>query len=103
MQLQIGHKIYSKRFDTINGIYVIDRVTPTTALSGNMKFQREYSAVGYVDLVKREKWATTSYWLESPELKQEYQRLRLIRKCETVKYSELSIEQLEAIYKILTK
>lgn len=70
-KLNVGDVIYLTGNYGIHQRANIDRVTNTLAFSGTNKFKREYTdwltIIGY-----RERWSTTHWEVETPELKYKF-------------------------------
>lgn len=100
--LEVGDVIYSVSRYTINGAYVIDRITNTQAISKTTKFRREISDNGWIRLVgSAEAWSMASYWLETDELKNRYSRQKFVSEIRAFEFNSLSDEDLKKIVSII--
>ena len=76
--LTVGDIVYSK--STCIGInrYIIDRVTNTIAFAGQWKFKREVDGK-YVRIIPRaDSYSAPLYTIETPEIREEWQRQGLL-------------------------
>lgn len=102
MQLKVGDRIYRKSYGKVTGVYVIERLTKTTAVSNNgKKFRIDYSESGWVNDIGSERWASNSFYIETPELQIEYFRQLAYNKVKSSDLTKLTTEQLKAILDII--
>lgn len=100
--LFVGAKLYRINYNEITEVLTIERVTKTQAISGNNKFRIELSnystasKMGYTD-----RWSNTSYYLETPELKEKLWEQETVRKLSKVDYSKLSTEVLKELLSLV--
>ena len=104
MELKVGNIIYSLTGGEPTHKYIIDRVTKTQAIygygSGSIKFKIE-STGGFVERVGGNGFRV-HYKIETPELKEEFERLCLISKLQyNTNFNKLSKSKLELMVKIL--
>ncbi len=97
-QLEIGDKIYSFYRQRITGYSTINRVTKTQAITHTNKFRRDLSrgirVVG-------DTWGVRWYSLATPELDERWENTLIRDKLSTVDFSELDIEKIKRIMKIV--
>ena len=98
--LNIGDVIYSFYNKEYTGRYTIDRVTKTLAVSGNRRFHRMHS--NYIKTVGQYAFSFTSYRLETPEIKAEYEKAITVGTLSKYDYNKLPIGLLKKIIKIFT-
>ena len=101
--LSVGDVIYMENNYGFSGKIVIERVTKTQAISGNVKLRIET-----LDNGKRAKaigetygWNSTRYLLETPEVKERYWRQGAVRKLKEADYSKLSTEVLQKLLSLV--
>ena len=70
-QLEKGDIIYRKHYGKITHRIEIERVTKTLGVGDGWRFKREYHDNGYVHEKQDARFSTSSYYLETPELKEE--------------------------------
>ena len=103
-QLKVGDVIYARQYGKMNEKYIIERVTQTQAISSSgTKFKIECTDRGLCAILPRVSWNTVSYFLETPETKEEYNRAVSIYKISKFDYSKLTTDQLNQIVTILTQ
>lgn len=51
MKLQVGDKIYKSYYGKFLGVYQVERVTDTIAISGSIKFKREYEKSSWINSI----------------------------------------------------
>lgn len=102
-KLKVGDRIYTKMYNSIHSVNTVERVTPTQAIckGGNIKFYIDILQHGGIRLVGRDKWSTSSYYLETEELKQQLWRQQSISKCKTIDFAKLTDEQLKKVLEII--
>ena len=99
--LNVGDIIYG------NSIYrqskhVIERVTRTQAISGNKKFRREYFDDCWITTIGENRgFGSSSYILETPVLKQKFERVQLINFLKSIKFDTLNFDVLDKIYQLI--
>lgn len=103
-QLEVGDKIYISTIRDISGVLVVERVTSTMAFAkeGGYKFKREIGTNGRITKIGGGKslWSTTSYYLETDELKNQLKRRENIEKLKHLDFIKLTDEQIEAAIKL---
>jgi hypothetical protein len=102
MKLNIGDIIYQVD-DNIRGRHVIDRVTDRYAFAKKTKFSREYSDGNWICIQPRESFPQFHYVLETPELKEQYEKLVVIYKIGKIDLSTIHIESLKRVLAILNE
>ncbi len=109
-KLQIGDKIYATHNNDIGGILEIARTTPTLGITpGGMKFKINTTDNGFCHKVsKDDSWLSSSfgyrtyYQLETPELKEIWQKQRLVQKFSKFDFNKLDLKTLSEINNKLT-
>ncbi len=108
--LEVGDKVYAYQYRQLVGVYTVTRLTPTTViakretndryLSSEVRLKRIIEPNGFV----REIGGTsnsTSFWLETPELKARFQLKQAATALQTrlgsLNISKLTMEQIQAI------
>lgn len=99
--LEVGDMVYSKHFDTWTSRFKMDRVTAKYAFYKESKFERELFEESLVTSVPREKWQTTSYFIETPEIKVEFENQIILHKLSKFDYSVLTPDQRRRIRDII--
>lgn len=74
--LKVGDKVYSTYLGKVRDLHTIDRVTKTLAISGSIRFRRDYD---YHIYVSGEYFSTCDYRIETPELAKGYFLLQFSR------------------------
>ena len=100
--LEVGTEIFMRTYGSISYFGKIDRVTDKFAFSGITKFAREYNG-SWVDIVPKEKWSSTSYFIPTEKDKEEIKRQQLIRFVTKFDYSKLSLDKMIEILNIIKK
>lgn len=107
-KLKVGDIIYSDSYGKITGKYTIHRVTEKMAFAKvnskgyELKFQIEYGS--WLKLVgKTDRWDHSSYKVETPELKDKYDRMLMVQKISQVVWGEFPLEALRNIMAIVSK
>ena len=100
--LEVGTEIFMRNYGSISYFGKIDRVTDKFAFSGITKFARERNR-SWVDIVPREKWNSTSYFIPTEKDKEEIKRQQLIRFVTKFDYSKLSLDKMIEILNIIKK
>lgn len=96
--LEVGDKVYSTYLGKVRDLHTIDRVTKTLAISGGMRFRRDYDFRIYVS---GEHFSTCDYKIETPELAKEYFLLQFSRKLAKTDFSKFSEEKMTAIMNLI--
>jgi hypothetical protein len=101
--LQVGDVIYEEIHNCLNSKLCIDRVTEKYAFVKTIKFHREYDdKSSWLDEVNTQKWNTTYYYIETPELKSKWYITVMLSYVKHYKdWENLSIEKLKEIYNII--
>ena len=100
--LEVGTDIFCRNYGTMSYFGKVDRVTEKFAFVGSSKFVREYGSM-YLDIVPREKWSVTSYFIPTEKDKEELKRQQLIRFVTKFDYSKLSLDKMIEILNIIKK
>lgn len=99
-----GAKLYRYYGSRIEEIITIDRVTKTQAIAGSFKFKIELSSDGIAKKIPNtESWSFSIYYLETPELIEQYFRQQAIEKLSVFNYKNVSTESLKQILAIIEK
>ena len=106
-KLQIGDKIYATDNNGIDCVLEIARITPTLGITpGGMKFKINTDN-GFCDKVPKDDYWLSSgriyYQLETPELKETFQKQRLVRKLSKLDFNKLDLKTLIEINSKLTE
>ena len=102
MQLNVGDIIY----EIANGIsdrLIIDRVTDNYVFAKKTKFAREYNDGKWLRTLPRESYPMYHYELETPELKEQYDKLILINKLKKVDLRAIPNSVLVKVLEILNE
>ena len=100
--LEVGTEIFSRNYGTISYFGKVDRVTEKFAFVGSSKFVREYGSM-YLDIVPREKWSVTSYFIPEEKDIIELKKQQLIRFLTKFDYSKLSFDKMCEIRDIIKR
>ena len=101
IELKKGDIIYSSSRSSFIGKHTITRVTKTMAISGlGYRFKR-YCFPNHIEKVSRGSFETTSYRLQTEELRREYRKFSLINKIKSIDLNTLSDEKIEQVFKIV--
>ena len=100
--LEVGTEIFMRNYGSISYFGKIDRATDKFAFSGTTKFAREHNG-SWVDIVPKEKWSSTSYFIPTEKDKEELKREQLIRFVTKFDYSKLSLDKMIEIQNIIKK
>ena len=100
--LEVGTEIFMRNYGSISYFGKIDRATDKFPFSGTTKFTREHNG-SWVDIVPREKWNSTSYFIPTEKDKEEIKRQQLIRFVTKFDYSKLSLDKMIEILNIIKK
>ena len=104
MKLKVGDRVYATNYGKVTAVYVIDRLTKTTAVSKNgHKFKIDYGDSGWINDVGADKWDRNSYYIETQELRIQYFRQLAYMKIKDADLTNLTITQLKAILDIIEK
>jgi hypothetical protein len=102
--LFVGAKIYGiSRYNCIQVIVTIERVTKTQAIGkdGHFRFKINVSEFGTVKRISDSSYYLWDYYLETPELKEQFWRQQTILKLQKTDYNKLSVENLKKILSII--
>lgn len=104
--LFVGAKIYETSifYKSIKQIITIERVTKTQAIAqgGKYKFNIKISESGDVKRISDDTIYTAgNYYLENPELKEQFWREQTVRKLVETNYKKLSTKDLGKILSII--
>ena len=105
-KLKVGDIIYSDSYGKITGKYTIHRVTEKMAFAKvnsqgyELKFQIEYGS--WLKLVgKTERWDHASYYVETPELKEKYERMLMLQKLDATTWGNFPTDKIREIMDIV--
>lgn len=98
-KLKVGDVIYSRSYSILNSIMTVDRVTSNFAFCGNTKFKIDYDT--NITIVPRSKWHSTSYYIETEELKLELKTVKAYNFVSNTNFSKLSSEKIFKIQEII--
>jgi len=99
-RLKIGDKIYGEnRMYGISEVLVVEKITPTQAVCGDIRFKIDLIDNKRVRKIGQEygSWNSTSYFLETDELKVKYFRQNAINRLKGFDYKTLSNETLKVL------
>lgn len=104
-EIKIGDKIYSLYRNRVDRLYTVIRLTNTMIICENdMRFKIKN---GRIDLMGTTSWNMCSYILETPELKEEYEKKKLKLNIDSIvseiDYKNMSLSDLQEIKQILSK
>ena len=108
-KLQIGDKIYATNNNGINCVMTIARITPTLAITDKGdKFKINTDNEFCQEIPKFNGWpcafnGRTYYQLETPELKETFQKQKLVRKLSKFDFNKLDLKTLIEINSKLTE
>ncbi len=108
MQLQVGMNIYCDEWSDSTRItkYTITRVTPTQAIveAGRvtLRFPRESNGHFLSPKGVDQRWGHRSYYLETPEWMEKYERALLLSRIAHVDFKTLSTPLLQRIFDEIT-
>ena len=96
-QLKVGDVVY---YDSLGlNKYIIDRVTKTMAMSGLTKFKIDYD-----NIVQMVGGGWNSYCqIETPEIKEKYEKYILINKITKINWKEMSLDTLHQVWVLAKK
>ena len=100
--LEVGVDIFCRNYGTMSYYGKIDRVTEKFAFVGSTKFVREYKNM-HLDMVPREKWSVTSYFVPDEKDIIELKKQQLIRFVTKFDYSKLSLDKMVEIRDIIKR
>lgn len=99
--LQVGDVIYGNSIYQ-QAKYVIQRVTTNQAISGTTRFRREYFDDNWINVVGENRgFGSCVYKLETPELKEAFEKAKLVNFIKAFKFDELNIQVLIKIFNII--
>lgn len=101
--LEKGDKIYEMSYREVTRIHVITRVTKAQAFSENQKFSRAIDEAGKIKELggTKSKWHRPTYEVETPKLKEKWERRLLVSRYERTNPVALTTDQLRRIAAIL--
>jgi hypothetical protein len=97
--LKVGDVVYGTSYNDI-WKYVIERVTKTQAISGNIKFKIGYGD-NWVSVIGERGYSRTSYYISTPELEEKYVRYKIINKISHFDFGLPTTNELITIIKII--
>lgn len=103
-KIKVGDVIYGEnRMYGIEGVYKIEKLTKTQAVSGNTRFKNEILSGGKVSKIGEASniWNRTSYYIETDEFKEKYFRQNAIQTLKAANYSKLETKVLESLLSVL--
>ena len=98
--LEVGTDIFCRNYGTMSYFGKVDRVTEKFAFVGSSKFVREYGSM-HLDIVPREKWSVTSYFIPDEKDIIELRKQQLIRFVTKFDFSKLSLDKMIEIQNII--
>lgn len=101
-KLEVGVIIFCINYGTMSYFGKVDRVTDKYAFVGTSKFVREYGSM-HLDIVPREKWSVTSYFVPNENDIIELKKQQLIRFVTKFDYSKLSFDKMVEISDIIKR
>jgi hypothetical protein len=99
-----GAKIYRTNYNEIIEVIIIERVTKTQAIAkgGTYKFCIEVTSYGTVRRIgNTDRRTSSSFYLETPKLKEQLWKQQTVKKLKNTDYSKLSIEVLNKLLEII--
>jgi hypothetical protein len=101
--LSVGDVVYGEnRMYGIQEVLTIEKTTKTQGVCGDIRFKIEVDSNGKVKKIGQTYgWNTTSYYLETPELKEKYYRQNAVQKLKGFEYSKLSTEVLKELLSLV--
>lgn len=101
--LSVGDVIYGEnRMYGIQEVLTIEKTTKTQGVCGDIRFKIEVeNSVRVKKIGQTYGWNTTSYYLETPELKEKYYRQNAVQKLKGFEYSKLSTEVLKELLSLV--
>ena len=103
MELKVGDVIYSKYRGCPGRSHKITRVTPKRAYFGPLIFKKEYPENGQLTQIGagRSIFNRSVYFVETPELKADFESRQLISKLEEINWTEIPEEKRRAVAEIV--
>lgn len=101
MILQIGDIIYKASRYSVSAKFTIDRVTEKRAFIGGMQFVRDTENGKLKQVGGLSDYATSWYYVETPELKEKFENKQMTDKIANVQFETLSTEKINLIYKTI--
>lgn len=100
--LRVNDKIYELRYGKIIRILKVERLTKTIAVcNDDVRFRIEYNRPDWITLIGRDSYSSSSYELETPELKEKLYCQLSIGKIREFKLEDLSVDKIRSIRQIL--
>jgi hypothetical protein len=101
--LSVGDVVYGEnRMYGIHEVLTIEKTTKTQGVCGDIRFKIDVDSNGKVKKIGQTYgWNTTSYYLETPELKEKYYRQNAVQKLKGFEYSKLSTEVLKELLSLV--
>ena len=99
--LQVNDVVYGKSNYGLTEKIVINKVSPLQASSGFKKFKRVIAEDGCIRRIAQESWSVTRYYIESPELINEWFKKEAVERLNLLNWNALSLNQIKAILKII--
>lgn len=107
-KLKVGDIIYHKQYGNITRKYTIHRVTEKMAFAKvnnngyELKFNIEYSS--WLKIIgKPSRFDTSSYHVETTELKEKYERMVIAQKLSQIVWDKFPIDAMRNIMAIVSK
>ncbi len=102
IELKIGDRIYRLHYNEIVEIMTIKKITKTMAITGINKFRINIDKDGRCQKIgSNSSWYNSSYYIETPELKEKLIRQKNIRIIQNFDLNKLSAHQIDEIIKII--
>ena len=98
MKIKLGDTIYIRQYSGLVAKITITKTTPTTAKSKNYTFDIEVSEGGSCRIKGQDKWASSVGYLETEELKKEWETKALRSWFEKQRFTD---EQIKQIYNLI--
>ena len=98
MELKEGDRVYRCYRGTPTHIITIVRTTKTQAISKNYRFKKQFTEGGWISVVGADAYSAAMYYIETPALKKELIRLRMIKKLEAMDLKGLEYSKLKDLF-----
>ena len=98
MELKEGDRIYRCYQGVPKQVLTINRTTKTQAIAGIYKFRKKCPENSWISVIGDDSFSLTSYYLETPKLKEKLKRVNMIRKLEAVKFNDLEDDKLQLFF-----
>ena len=98
MELKKGDRVYRCYRGTPTHILTIVRTTKTQAISKTYKFKKQFTEGSWISVIGDGQYSMVMYYLETPALKEELIRLRMIKKLEAMDLNGLEYSKLKDLF-----